>query len=356
MPDTEPKNKPQIVVNALRTLYLHLASGVIVYVLYVHRTAEEYRLWIGDLYVLAFFVFGFWVAFILEIRKGKNWARITFVTLFGLFVSIAIGVTIWLPSHSPFHSFVFYVQTSLGIIACAFLVAPEVSAWFREQTHQRKAGLPLRWPIGSERETMYDLKAVPADEPLLVVQYHGYKQVWRLVLLLLFTAFWGGFVLLGLRSNDEHALVGIIIECGAWLLLLVLIYGLIRTLLVGQIRLYRDRMVQTRKLMSDIEVRLADASYLCSNVPRSFMRVVNIFVGKNTWRSRRRGIIYEENMMAAKDVALLHRVLADLTGRKVSDFEQYRVKLNRLMKTEEEEEDGDNGFSFLTSLTRFFRF
>lgn len=89
MTDSALPEKPRKVINALRVLYVYLAIAGGVWLLLVTGIIELNS---GDRGIVVlvclglFYVVGYSAGFLLEIRKGKNWARITFVVLFYLFL------------------------------------------------------------------------------------------------------------------------------------------------------------------------------------------------------------------------------------------------------------------------------
>ncbi len=96
MTNTVPLNRPKNVVYASRLLCLHLAAGLAVFAIELLHSIRENWVWPLGAYVGAYCFLGFFcLCFILEIARGKNWARVTFSLLYCLAVILCIGITIW---------------------------------------------------------------------------------------------------------------------------------------------------------------------------------------------------------------------------------------------------------------------
>lgn len=337
MSDTETGNKPGIVTNTLFLLYLYLASGVIVWVIVLPRIAEQHGLWAGDVYFLAFFVLGFLVGFILEFRKGKNWARFALIVFYALMGSLSVAVTFRSPSDSPFQSLMFCLHVILGVIACVYVGHPDVSVWCKEMKQVRELRLRrlLSMDFGNDANPW---DGASPDEPLLVVQYHGYKHVWRIIWPICPIVVFGGVALWGDLGKDQHFVLSLLAHGVFGILAIGGIWMLIEALLFREIRLYRDRIALVRHLIGAVEVGLAEASYEAREVRIRYGRPKPVWICKgdmNIWRARFRGIFYERNLMAAKDLEVLNRLLAALTGRPVAEFRKGTIKMRRLMSTDE---------------------
>jgi hypothetical protein len=338
MTDTMPLEKPKKFVNALYLLYLHLAVGVAVFAFSPPLITKGNLFWIVP-YDNAFFILGFCLGFILEIRKGKNWARVTFAVLYGIGVSLVIGITIWSPQYSPFKSLLFTLQTIVGLLACMHLVHPDTVGWFKEMEVYGKKRSERRESRTKEALKLKDLdprEAAPTDEALLIVTYNGYKHVWRII--------WVGFSVWflfsigtnpGVTDTDQHQLVRSFGVAVIWVFFTLQVLHLTDLVLFDQIRLYRDRMVKVRRLIGNIEVDLVNARYLV--VRYRYMSAVHVFHRDTSpWARMIKGISYAERLMPSKDVEKLHSLLAALTGRKPEEFDQYSVDMKELMKEKKE--------------------
>lgn len=334
-----PQKSPKV-INALRLLYAHLAIAVGAFFFILPGIAERNGIGAFDFWsvfgVAAFFILGFSGGFILEMRKGKNWARITFVVLFYLGVVISIALSFWSPSYCPFRHATFSLEAILAAIACAFLIQPESSAWFKAVKDARRAQasklLAMELKVCATSDPAY-LEAVSTGEPLLVVRYHGYKHVLRICWILFSVMVLGGLALWGNFAKRGGAQMGTIETIVLCSLVIVGVWYLFSLVLLDEIRLYKDRMVQTKKLIGDVEIMLADAGYASSSIIGGRSRPTSLFNRntKNKWWARITGIRYDESLFPHGDAARLNRLLALLSGRSLDDFRGFSVKLPKLV-------------------------
>jgi hypothetical protein len=92
-------------------------------------------------------------------------------------------------------------------------------------------------------------------------------------------------------------------------------------LLFKEIRLYRDRIVRVWKGIGERAIRLADAR-LSSNF-RGGLRAKVICHQDTSWLGAiAKGVNYNEELADPKDVLNLNSLLAELSGRKVEEFEE----------------------------------
>jgi hypothetical protein len=357
--DTAPIAKPPKVAYALYLLYSYLAIGVAACFFVLPEVAEHSGLWVVDLYVLAFFTLGFSAGFISEIRKGRNWARVTFVVLSYLGIALSFGISFWSPSYSPFQNGMFCLQAILVSIPCAFLIQPEASAWFKAMERARKESaqkLAKMYLAALKPHELAELETLPADEPLLVLQYNGYKHVWEIIGTCLAVTFFGALSLVG-PGAEKHMLIEVVARGGALLLSVAGLFGLIDSLLLGEVRLYRDRIVQERKLIANVELRLADAGYIARRprwpwIQRPLLswsdvicRPISIFNSEtNNWIGRMKGIRYDERLIASGDLARMHLLLAALTGRKAADFRPDNVAFKKLVAHQPQADSSESRF------------
>jgi hypothetical protein len=93
------------------------------------------------------------------------------------------------------------------------------------------------------------------DEPLFVLKYRRAKLVKRLIMFLpIFCIF--GFGLTHLRSPFDLLVCALGLSCCSFVF--------INTLLFREVRLYKDRMVQTWNFIGKREIGLADAQLRCA--------------------------------------------------------------------------------------------
>jgi hypothetical protein len=108
------------------------------------------------------------------------------------------------------------------------------------------------------------------------------------------------------------------------------------------IRLYRDTIVKIWNFIGRREVKLADARLRCNagKVFRfgrykegPFNKYMTIFDRRvPAALSSIMGVSYDEKLADPGDVRKLNQLLAGLTGRKVEEFEQPRIRMERLIQ------------------------
>lgn len=358
MASTPSIEKPQKVEIALYVLYTYLASVVALSFLVLPGLIKDLGLFPDFSYMGAFYVIGFSAGFIVEIQKGRNWARITFVVLSYLVIALCLGLSIWSPSYSPFRYGPFSIPALLVAVACAYLIQPDASVWFRAMEKARRDNLrqvesawqeklrniaeharkdsvrglepqqPDRVQATSEPA---ELKAEAVAEPLFVIRYQGYKRVGAIVLGALVLIFFGSVVLRGDVPDSKGVILGLFCMGFMGFACIAGTYGLLLLALFDEIRIYQDRIIQTWRLKSIIEIRIAEASYEYTSARYNSFVVIYRQGTSSRWIARLRGINYNESFMAGKDVDKLHSVLAALTGRKPQDFNGFRAKFPNLV-------------------------
>lgn len=174
-----------------------------------------------------------------------------------------------------------------------------------------------------------------ADEPLFALKYMKRRMIVPLMGGLFFIPmeFYALFVHVS-RSTFEL----IMVKSGAIIFLLIVIPALADMLLLKEIRFYKDRIVKTWKLASGRELQLAQVGLRCQEL---------LGIGKKSFFEQGRnpywgwlpamfhisGISYNEQFADRKKVKQLNSLLAELSGRKVEEFEQ-TVTMDRLVKKE----------------------
>jgi hypothetical protein len=164
------------------------------------------------------------------------------------------------------------------------------------------------------------------DDPLFVLKYQKRKVIPMVVLWLLFFGLLGSYGLFGHVGRSTFDLIfarsiGFIslLICGAFVS---------ETLLFKEIRLYRDRIVKAWKLIGTRELELAKVG-LDSGMSISGYGAKYFFEQgmSRYWRGlaicfHSMGITYQEYFADEREVKRLNGLLAELTGRKVEEFEQ----------------------------------
>jgi hypothetical protein len=168
-------------------------------------------------------------------------------------------------------------------------------------------------------------------EPLFVLKYRREKVIIRLLIFFLPFSFLG-FVLF--HENPP-------LFYGALCVLALSISGcmFLDILFFQEVRLYEDRMVKIWHFIGKREVRLADARLRCTAVaigkagPHNKYMCVSSRQTSLVWSSIL-GVTYDEKLADPDDVKKLNTLLANLTGRRVEEFESLRIRINGLVQEE----------------------
>lgn len=190
---------------------------------------------------------------------------------------------------------------------------------------------------GATHKTTWERKS--CDQPLLVLRYLKRRMIVPMmaVFILLPMEYYGLFVHVS-RSTFEL----IMVKAGAIIFLLIVLPALADMLLFKEIRLYRDRIVKVWKLLGSREMHLAKVG-LAYETDRLFGVGKKRFFaqGRNSVREwllgtfHIAGISYKEHFADRGQVKQLNALLAELSGRKVEEFEQTGT-MERLIKEEKQ--------------------
>jgi hypothetical protein len=172
------------------------------------------------------------------------------------------------------------------------------------------------------------------DEPLFVVTY----QTWKVTLRFLSWVFAGIFLgfLCGVameRTQGFGFLLATILEI---LIVLAAIFLALNTLLFKEVRLYKDRIVKIWRCFRPVDVELADARL---EGKRSWQIQCKTFYDRNVEKgqTQKRVVYYDEELMSKEDVGEMNRLLADLSGRRVEEFEVNKITMDPLVKEEKKD-------------------
>jgi hypothetical protein len=173
------------------------------------------------------------------------------------------------------------------------------------------------------------------DEPLFVLKY----QKRRLILWFIAGLLWMGMIYFCLFvAVVSSTLDFIIAKLGGLYLFFIFAPFLVDMLLFKEIHLYRDRIVKEWRLVGSKELDLADVG-LISQGWSAWGIGAKCFLKQGMspfWRFlmsfvHQIGVTYKEHLADPKKVKRLNSLLADLSGRKVEEFEQ-TVTMERFMK------------------------
>jgi hypothetical protein len=173
------------------------------------------------------------------------------------------------------------------------------------------------------------------DEPLFVLRYQKRKLILYIVPVLLWMWFLYFCVFVAVAPS---ILDFIIAKLGALLLFFIFAPFLADMLLFKEIRVYRDRIVKEWRLVGSRELDLADVG-LISQSWTAWGIGAKCFFKQGMgpfWRwlmsfFHQIGITYKEHLADPKKVKQLNSLLAELSGRRIEEFEQ-TVTMERFVK------------------------
>ncbi len=184
-------------------------------------------------------------------------------------------------------------------------------------------------------------KSESCDEPLFVLKYRRGKAAFRLLGIFTFLLM---SIIAVFYATPAGWLKYLFLKVSGTFFLFLCSLMFIDVLLFREVRLYKDRMVKIWRFIGKREVQLANAHLRCNsgaaigtgrfkNGPYS--RYKTIFDRQtNVALAYIKGVSYDEKLADPDDVKKLNTLLADLTGRKVEEFEEPRIRMDRLIQEE----------------------
>jgi hypothetical protein len=338
MSDNPLEQKPGKVRWAERFLVMFLGVGIATIVVGVVGVVFKgilTGLWMVAAFKVALqlLFFALWAVLVYLIVKGRNWARVTFLILFGLELLFLTMIVVKVPA--ALWSFINLrgLESIFGLIACVYLLFGETSAWFKAvKAHRKRETQEARSPILTDDTEADDDKIdiLFDDVPLYVLQYDGYKHAVRIGFLSFCVVFFA-YVVYAALGMDVSAWAVVMVSGMAGVAFIWSAFLLIEALLFKEIHLYPDRMVKVRKLLGTREIGLAHARCVGGSgvlgSPRCLCKQ-----GTGSWIGRLIGINYDEDLAADHDIAEMNGMLAELTGRRKQDFAGVSIDLNRLIE------------------------
>jgi hypothetical protein len=193
-------------------------------------------------------------------------------------------------------------------------------------------------PEDAKIKPRYESERESSDEPLFILKYRREKLIKRLMLFLCLLGLFGlgAFDVVDVTDRLLVRVAGVIGLC-------ISIPFFLDLLLFREVRLHKDRMVKIWNFIGKREVKLADARLRCYAVTNAIGRfrfgpsTKYMFVSArwtNVIWAEIVGISYDEMLADQDDVKKLNTLLADLTGRKVEEFEQPIIRIERLIEQE----------------------
>ncbi len=198
--------------------------------------------------------------------------------------------------------------------------------------------MPQSNPAESNMNRPSESRSDSCDEPLFVLKYSRAKVIWRLIVI--FAALvvcWSAVF----HLTDPFWLQNLFLKVAGAVGLLYCSLKFIDILSFREVRLYNDRIVKVWEFIGKREIKLAEARLRCnagkiislgSYKEGPFNKYMTIFDRRTSVPfSGIKGVSYDEKLADPDDVKKLNTLLAGLTGRKIEDFEQLRIRIDRLI-------------------------
>jgi len=168
------------------------------------------------------------------------------------------------------------------------------------------------------------------DELLFVVKYQSYKVFLRVVWCTLIGILTGLAVFATAMTEQFGFKVLFVIIVGSFGVGAA-VFLVIDTILFNEVRLYSDRIVKIWKIIDPVEVRFENARLDGIWVPvGSRKRIFDINTSK--LMAIIKGVCYDESLVETEDIGKMNSLLADLSGRRVEEFEQITITMDPLVK------------------------
>lgn len=175
------------------------------------------------------------------------------------------------------------------------------------------------------------------EEPLFVLRYRRGNVFATTLLFSVVTIPLSFAIFITSLANfpEVMSLIGMAISA---LLILASIFRVLGDLFFKEIRLYKDRIVRVSKLIGAKEIKLVNADLLVDgrdvDVKRSTPVSKICIFEKATipWPAQFRGIVYDDRFVNWEDGKRFKCLLAELSGRKMENFEQTMLFSEKLVK------------------------
>lgn len=168
-------------------------------------------------------------------------------------------------------------------------------------------------------------------KPLFVLKYRGYKVFLRAIsysgAASVFAA--AAFVSGPRVTHTGLDLLGFVLfQIIASFIVFLGIYLVVDMVLLKGIRIYKDRIVRVWNLPGPVEFATARHAGFTSLISHKFFfdKATNRFVRLFT------GVFYDESLADAEEIKKLNRLLAELSGRNVEEFERFHIRETRFIK------------------------
>jgi hypothetical protein len=175
------------------------------------------------------------------------------------------------------------------------------------------------------------------DDPLFVLKYQQRKVIPMVVLWLLLFGLLGTYGLFAHIGRSTFHLI--FARSFGFLSLLICAAGVTEILLFKEIRLYRDKIVKAWRLIGTRELELAKAGLACGMSISGYGAKSFFEQGMSPYWLlpmtffHSMGITYHEYFADESEVKRLNALLAELSGRKIEEFEQM-LKMEKFIEGE----------------------
>lgn len=173
------------------------------------------------------------------------------------------------------------------------------------------------------------------NEPLFVLKYRAFMRA-GIVFIFSFWIFFFGVCTFVVPANGT---IQLLYKPFFGFVSFILLFLVVELVLFREIRLYRDKIVKEWRLIGSKEIELANARLEnCSRCGASTKLFSDQDSNSPNWLRLlfpTRVISYAEHFADPEDVKELNRLLADLSGRKVEEFEE-TARLKTLIKEQDE--------------------
>jgi hypothetical protein len=168
------------------------------------------------------------------------------------------------------------------------------------------------------------------EQPLFVLKYQTWRVAWKV--------FWAlvvvlpvGLILVVKGGASRTGLKFLLVVIGGSLISFAAVFAIFDSLFSKEIRIYKDKIIKVWHLLGRREIELRNARLDGKKMLLVSTKTISK-QDRNGFLANFKGIFYDEHLAKPKDIKKLNSILAELTGRKSEEFEQYKMKFLKLVK------------------------
>jgi hypothetical protein len=135
--ESSANERPKVISRAVALLWVALGIGVLRGVIRYIRHADVRSLGLGELITLGLWVLS--VFLIVQVWKGRHWARIAWIVIFCLAVPLGILPLFESVTYFPVANGLGIAQTLVWLTGIVLMFGRDASTWFRPQ-HSDSSG------------------------------------------------------------------------------------------------------------------------------------------------------------------------------------------------------------------------